>query len=79
LPLPNYANVPFEVDEIDRRTHSGWSVLVLGLAAEVMAGYHGEYLNGTAADRLVVGVDGAEAGAAALDLAAGSRPEEVVR
>ncbi len=29
------ANVTFEVDEIDRRTRSGWSVLVRGQAEEV--------------------------------------------
>lgn len=27
--------VAFEVDEIDRATHSGWSVLVVGLASEL--------------------------------------------
>jgi uncharacterized protein len=30
-----HANVCFEVDEIDRRTRSGWSVLVRGQAEEV--------------------------------------------
>ena len=30
-----HANVTFEVDEIDRRTRSGWSVLVRGHAEEV--------------------------------------------
>jgi len=30
-----HANVSFEIDEIDRRTRSGWSVLVRGLAEEV--------------------------------------------
>ncbi|RBY75476.1 pyridoxamine 5'-phosphate oxidase family protein [Geodermatophilus sp. TF02-6] len=30
-----HANVSFEVDEIDRRTRSGWSVLVRGQAEEV--------------------------------------------
>ena len=30
-----HANVTFEVDEIDRQTRSGWSVLVRGLAEEV--------------------------------------------
>jgi nitroimidazol reductase NimA-like FMN-containing flavoprotein (pyridoxamine 5'-phosphate oxidase superfamily) len=30
-----HANVTFEVDEIDRRTRSGWSVLVRGSAEEV--------------------------------------------
>jgi nitroimidazol reductase NimA-like FMN-containing flavoprotein (pyridoxamine 5'-phosphate oxidase superfamily) len=31
----SHANVTFEVDEIDRRTRSGWSVLLRGLAEEV--------------------------------------------
>jgi nitroimidazol reductase NimA-like FMN-containing flavoprotein (pyridoxamine 5'-phosphate oxidase superfamily) len=31
----SHANVTFEVDEIDRRTRSGWSVLIRGLAEEV--------------------------------------------
>ena len=30
-----HANVTFEVDEVDRRTRSGWSVLVRGQAEEV--------------------------------------------
>jgi nitroimidazol reductase NimA-like FMN-containing flavoprotein (pyridoxamine 5'-phosphate oxidase superfamily) len=30
-----HANVTFEVDEIDRTTRTGWSVLVRGLAEEV--------------------------------------------
>jgi uncharacterized protein len=32
-----HANVTFEVDEIDRTTRTGWSVLVRGLAEEVGA------------------------------------------
>jgi nitroimidazol reductase NimA-like FMN-containing flavoprotein (pyridoxamine 5'-phosphate oxidase superfamily) len=35
LSAATHANVTFEVDEIDRRTRSGWSVLVRGLAEEV--------------------------------------------
>jgi hypothetical protein len=31
----DHANVTFEVDEIDARTRSGWSVLVRGLTEEV--------------------------------------------
>jgi nitroimidazol reductase NimA-like FMN-containing flavoprotein (pyridoxamine 5'-phosphate oxidase superfamily) len=31
----DHANVTFEVDDIDRRTRSGWSVLVRALAEEV--------------------------------------------
>ena len=35
LRAATHANVTFEVDEIDRRTRSGWSVLVRGQAEEV--------------------------------------------
>jgi len=35
LAAAEHANVSFEVDEIDRRTRSGWSVLVRGQAEEV--------------------------------------------
>ena len=35
LRAASHANVTFEVDEIDRRTRSGWSVLVRGSAEEV--------------------------------------------
>jgi nitroimidazol reductase NimA-like FMN-containing flavoprotein (pyridoxamine 5'-phosphate oxidase superfamily) len=35
LAAAQHANVTFEVDEIDRRTRSGWSVLVRGVAEEV--------------------------------------------
>src|SRR4051795_9468397 len=35
LAAADHANVTFEVDEIDSRTRSGWSVLVRGLAEEV--------------------------------------------
>ncbi len=35
LGAAEHANVTFEVDEIDRRTRSGWSVLVRGQAEEV--------------------------------------------
>jgi nitroimidazol reductase NimA-like FMN-containing flavoprotein (pyridoxamine 5'-phosphate oxidase superfamily) len=34
LAAAEYANVAFEVDEVDRRTRSGWSVLVRALAEE---------------------------------------------
>jgi nitroimidazol reductase NimA-like FMN-containing flavoprotein (pyridoxamine 5'-phosphate oxidase superfamily) len=39
LAAAEHANVTFEVDEIDRRTRSGWSVLVRGLA-EAVTGRH---------------------------------------
>jgi hypothetical protein len=35
LATADHTNVAFEVDEIDRRTRSGWSVLVHGLAEAV--------------------------------------------
>jgi uncharacterized protein len=35
LAAAEHANVTFEVDEVDRRTRSGWSVLVRGQAEEV--------------------------------------------
>src|SRR5690242_17036337 len=35
LQAVSHANVTFEVDDIDRRTRSGWSVLVRGLAEEL--------------------------------------------
>ena len=35
LTAAGHANVTFEVDDIDRRSRSGWSVLVRGLAEEV--------------------------------------------
>jgi uncharacterized protein len=40
LAAAEHANVTFEVDAIDRRTRSGWSVLVRGLA-ERLTGRHG--------------------------------------
>jgi hypothetical protein len=43
LRAAGHANVAFEVDEIDRRTRTGWSVLVRGLAEEV-TGAHGAEL-----------------------------------
>ena len=35
LSAADHANVTFEVDDIDRKTRTGWSVLVRGLAEEV--------------------------------------------
>lgn len=35
LTAASHANITFEVDDIDRHTRSGWSVLVRGLAEEV--------------------------------------------
>jgi hypothetical protein len=42
LSAAGHANVTFEVDEIDRRTRSGWSVLVRGLAEEVTSAHRAE-------------------------------------
>ena len=39
LRAASHANVTFEVDDVDRRTRSGWSVLVRGLAEEVTEGH----------------------------------------
>lgn len=45
----NHANVTFEVDDIDQRTRSGWSVLVRGLAEEVTSQYRTELIERTKA------------------------------
>jgi nitroimidazol reductase NimA-like FMN-containing flavoprotein (pyridoxamine 5'-phosphate oxidase superfamily) len=42
LTAADYANVAFEVDTIDPRTRSGWSVLVRGLAEDVTATHRGK-------------------------------------
>lgn len=42
LSAANHANVAFEVDEIDRRKRSGWSVLVHALAEEVIEAHQAE-------------------------------------
>jgi nitroimidazol reductase NimA-like FMN-containing flavoprotein (pyridoxamine 5'-phosphate oxidase superfamily) len=42
LRAAEHANVTFEVDDIDRRTHSGWSVLVRGQAEEVGESHRAE-------------------------------------
>src|SRR4051794_32347953 len=39
LAAADHANVTFQVDEIDRRTRSGWTVLVRGLAEEVTSAH----------------------------------------
>jgi uncharacterized protein len=43
LTAADYANVTFEVDVIDPRTRSGWSVLVRGLAEDVTAAHGGAH------------------------------------
>jgi uncharacterized protein len=45
----DHANVTFEVDEIDSRTRSRWSVLVRGLAEEVTAEHRDELVARTRA------------------------------
>jgi nitroimidazol reductase NimA-like FMN-containing flavoprotein (pyridoxamine 5'-phosphate oxidase superfamily) len=45
----DHTNVTFEVDEIDRRTRSGWSVLVHGLAEEVTEAHRAELVERTRA------------------------------
>jgi nitroimidazol reductase NimA-like FMN-containing flavoprotein (pyridoxamine 5'-phosphate oxidase superfamily) len=49
LSAADHANVTFEVDEIDPRTRSGWSVLVRGLAEEVTSAHGAEMLERTKA------------------------------
>ncbi|MGY1695925.1 pyridoxamine 5'-phosphate oxidase family protein [Geodermatophilus sp. SYSU D00814] len=52
LTAADHANVTFEVDEIDRRTRSGWSVLVRGLAEEVGPGHRADLVARTSATGL---------------------------
>ncbi len=49
LSKASHANVTFEVDDIDARTRSGWSVLVRGLAEEVTAEHREELIERTRA------------------------------
>jgi uncharacterized protein len=49
LAAAGHANVTFEVDDIDRRTRSGWSVLVRGLAEEVTDEHRAELVERTRA------------------------------
>jgi uncharacterized protein len=49
LTAANHANVTFEVDEIDQRTRSGWSVLVRALAEEVTSEHRTELIERTKA------------------------------
>lgn len=49
LSAADHANVTFEVDQIDRRTRAGWSVLVRGLAEEVTAQHRAELVERTQA------------------------------
>ena len=47
LSAAEHANVTFEVDEIDRRERTGWSVLVRGLAEEVGPEHRAELVERT--------------------------------
>jgi uncharacterized protein len=49
LSAADHSNVSFEVDEIDRRTRTGWSVLVHGLAEEVTEEHRAELVERTRA------------------------------
>jgi hypothetical protein len=49
LRVAEHANVTFEVDDIDRRTRTGWSVLVRGQAEEVGEGHRVELVARTQA------------------------------
>jgi nitroimidazol reductase NimA-like FMN-containing flavoprotein (pyridoxamine 5'-phosphate oxidase superfamily) len=49
LAAADHANVTFEVDQIDERTRSGWSVLVRGLAEEVTSEHRTELIERTMA------------------------------
>jgi uncharacterized protein len=49
LTAAGHASVTFEVDEIDRRTRTGWSVLVRGLAEEVTDAHRAELVERTRA------------------------------
>ena len=49
LRASQHANVTFEVDEVDRRTRSGWSVLVRGTAEEVGEEHRAELVARTVA------------------------------
>jgi nitroimidazol reductase NimA-like FMN-containing flavoprotein (pyridoxamine 5'-phosphate oxidase superfamily) len=49
LSAAGHANVTFEVDEVERRTRSGWSVLVRGLAEEVTSAHREELIERTRA------------------------------
>ena len=49
LAAADHANVTFEVDYIDQRTRSGWSVLVRGLAEEVTSEHRADLIERTKA------------------------------
>jgi nitroimidazol reductase NimA-like FMN-containing flavoprotein (pyridoxamine 5'-phosphate oxidase superfamily) len=47
LSAADHANVTFEVDQIDKQTRSGWSVLVRGLAEAVTGAHRAELVERT--------------------------------
>lgn len=49
LSAADHANVTFEVDQIDRHTRTGWSVLVRGLAEELTPAHGAEIIDRTIA------------------------------
>lgn len=49
LAAADHADVTFEVDEIDRRTRSGWCALVRGVAEEVGPGHRADLVARTEA------------------------------
>lgn len=49
LALSSHANVCFEVDAIDQRNRSGWSVLIKGLAEELTPEHRAEMIERTKA------------------------------
>jgi len=49
LAAANHANVTFEVDDINRHTRTGWSVLVRGLAEELTPAHRADLIQRTKA------------------------------
>jgi nitroimidazol reductase NimA-like FMN-containing flavoprotein (pyridoxamine 5'-phosphate oxidase superfamily) len=49
LAAANHANVTFEVDQIDQRSRTGWSVLIRGLAEEVTSSHRAKLIDRTRA------------------------------
>ncbi|MEO5831785.1 MAG: pyridoxamine 5'-phosphate oxidase family protein [Nakamurella sp.] len=48
LDSARHANVTFQVDDIDAATHTGWSVLIRGVAEEMTAAHHPKLIERTA-------------------------------
>ena len=58
LRAAGHANVTFQVDDIDENRHTGWTVLVRGLAEEVTAAHHPRLVERTRDTGLVPWVPG---------------------